>query len=229
MHTARPGTSAVPVWAAVAACAAVVAGLAWAVTGGLEPLLRVDRAVSDALYAGDDRPRLVETALQLLTAPGLSAVRAVVFLPVLAWLVLRRAWWTAGFVLGSAALVAPLTTLLKEATDRPRPQFAEGGAGWESLSFPSGHSSGIAALVAVALVLAWPRLGSAGRRAGVAAGVVLVVLVGLTRLWLGVHFPSDVVAGWALGTGWTLLVALALGALPGGRAALHPRSGTMAA
>ncbi|WP_222193337.1 phosphatase PAP2 family protein [Modestobacter italicus] len=230
MQTARPGTSTAPVrpaWTAVAGCAAVVAGLTWAVAGGSGALLRADRAVSGALYAGDDRSRLVEVALQLLTAPGSSAVRVVVFLPVLAWLVLRRAWWTATFVLTSTALIGPLTTLLKESTGRARPQFAEGGAGWESLSFPSGHSSGIATLVTVALVLAWPRLRPTGRGVWLAAGVVLVVLVGLTRLWLGVHFPSDVVAGWALGAGWTLLVALALGALPGGRAALGPRSATM--
>ena len=54
------------------------------------------------------------------------------------------------------------------------------------------------------------------------AGVVLVLVVGATRVWLGVHHPSDVLAGWSLGVGWTLLVALVAGGLPGGRAALPP-------
>ena len=232
MHTARPGqltrAPAVPpavaqrrAGIAVLACLLLVGLLGWAVAAGSAPLLDLDRAVSDALYAGDDRSRLAETVLQVLTAPGLSAVRAVVLLPVLGWLLLRRAWWTAAWVVTAAALVGPVNGLLKVLVDRQRPQFAEGGARYESLSFPSGHASGIAALVTVALVLAWPLLAQAARRGWVAAGVALVLLVGATRLWLGVHFLSDVVGGWAFGVAWTLLVVLVFGALPGGRAALR--------
>ena len=226
MHLARPGQStrsARPVLA-VAVCALVVALLGVAVAAGAGPLLRLDRAVSQALYAGDGRPQWSEVLLQVATAPGLSAVRAVVFLPVLGWLVLHRAWWTAAWVLLAAGLVGPLTTLLKETVGRLRPQFAEGGARWESFSYPSGHSSGIAALVTVALVLAWPLLAPAARRAWLTAGLALVLLVGLTRMLLGVHWLSDVVGGWALGAGWALLVAVLFDALPGGRAALAGRS-----
>jgi membrane-associated phospholipid phosphatase len=207
----------------VAAAAVVVALLGWAVAASFSPVLRLDRVVSDALYAGDDRSRLVESALQVATAPGSSAVRAVLLLPVLVWLVLRRAWWTAAWVLAATALVAPFTTLMKELVGRQRPQFAHGGARYVSLSYPSGHASGVAALVTVGLVLAWPLLAPAARRVWVSVGVALVLLVGLTRMWLGVHFLSDVLGGWALGLGWSLLVALLVGALPGGRAALRPR------
>ncbi len=230
MHTAHPGqpaavsaptrasSSRALVTATVAAV--VVALLAWAVLAGSAVLLGVDRAVSDALYAGDDRSWWLEAVLQVATAPGSSAVRGVVVLPVLVWLVVRRNWWTAAWVLTATALVGPLTTVLKELVGRLRPQFADGGARLESLSFPSGHASGVATLVTVALVLIWPLLAPSARRAWVAAGVALAVLVGMSRLWLGVHFLSDVVGGWALGVAWTLLVAVAFGALPGGRAAL---------
>jgi undecaprenyl-diphosphatase len=61
-----------------------------------------------------------------------------------------------------------------------------------------------------------------GRRVWLLIGAVLVLVVGLTRIWLGVHYPSDVVGGWALGVGFTLLTAALFGALPGGRAALPP-------
>ena len=227
MHLAPPGqstrASAVRAWAVVLACAVLLAVLGTAVAAGYAPLLRLDRAVSGALYAGDGRPGWLEALLQVATAPGLSAVRAVVFLPVLAWLVLRRAWWTAAWVLLAAGLVGPLTTLLKETVGRLRPQFADGGARWESFAWPSGHASGVAALVTVALVLAWPRLAPAARPRWLAAGLALALLVGLTRMWLGVHWLSDVVSGWALGAGWALLVALVFGALPGGRAALPGR------
>ena len=75
----------------------------------------------------------------------------------------------------------------------------------------------------VALLLAWPVLAPRWRRWWLALGVVAVVLVGCTRMWLGVHYLSDVLGGWALGISWCLLVAVALDALPGGRAALPPR------
>ena len=211
MRIPRPGRAS----AVVVLLAGVVAVLGWAVAAQAAPLLGLDRAVSVALYAGDDRPGWLEVVLQVATAPGSSAVRAVVVLPVLVVLVRRRAWRTAGWVLVAGGLVGPLTTALKELVGRPRPQFAEGGAELDSLSFPSGHASGVAALVTLVLLLVWPRLSRAGRRRAVAAGVALGLLVGCTRLWLGVHFPSDVVGGWALGVGWTLLAALASRALPG--------------
>jgi undecaprenyl-diphosphatase len=207
--------------AATALCLLLLALLGAGVRGSFGPQLRVDAAVSEALYAGDDRAPAADGLLQVLTAPGLSWVRFVVFLPVLVWLLRRGSWWTAGWLVTAVVLVAPLTSLLKEFFGRVRPPFEDGGARYESLSFPSGHSSGIATLVTVALVLLWPLLGARARRWSVVAGVLLVVLVGLTRMWLGVHYLSDVVGGWAFGIGWTLSTALLFGALPGGRAALR--------
>ena len=209
---------------AMCGCAAVVAVLGVGVYTGFAPQLRLDRAVSDTLYAGDDRSVWLNGLLQVVTALGLSVVRYVLALPVVVVLLRRRAWWTAIWVVVAVALIGPLTTLLKNLVGRPRPQFAEGGARYATLSFPSGHSSGIATLVTVGLVLAWPLLSSAGRRIALAAGAALVLVVGLTRIWLGVHYLTDVLAGWALGIGWTLLTALLFGALPGGRAALRRRT-----
>jgi membrane-associated phospholipid phosphatase len=208
---------------AAGAAYAVLAVLALGVATDFGPQLRLDGAVSGALYAGDSRAAALNDLLQVLTAPGLTVFRVVVLLPVLVWLVLRRTWWTAAWILTAIVLVAPLTTALKDLVGRVRPDFVNGGARLESLSFPSGHSSGIATLVTVVLVLVWPLLTRTGRRVCLLLGVALVVLVGLTRLWLGVHFLSDVVGGWAFGIAWTLTVALAFGALPGGRAALPAR------
>ena len=212
-----------------AALIAAIAGVAVVVVLGLGvaarfgPQLRLDAAVSRALYAGDARSAVVNDLLQVLTAPGLTVFRVVVLLPVVVWLVVRRFWWTAAWVLTAIVLVAPLTTAVKELVGRVRPDFVNGGARVESLSFPSGHSSGSATLVTVVLVLVWPLLGRTGRRVCLALGIALAVLVGLTRMWLGVHFLSDVLGGWALGVAWTLALAVAFGALPGGRAALPAR------
>lgn len=186
------------------------------------PQTDLDGAVSEAVYAGDDRATGLDWLLEALTAPGGAAFRLVVFLAVLAWLVRRRAWPVAAWVLTAVVVIGPLTTLLKEVFGRIRPDFDAGGARLDSLSYPSGHSSGIATLVTVALVLAWPVLAPRARRIWLAVGVAAAVLVGATRMWLGVHYLTDVLGGWALGVSWSLLVALAFEALPGGRRALPP-------
>jgi membrane-associated phospholipid phosphatase len=200
--------------AVVAVCAAVLALLGAGLRTGFGPQRELDAGVSRALYAGDDRSRWLDVLLEVLTAPGLSVVRYVVAVPVLVWLVRRRAWRTVLWVVVAAVSVRHVTSALKEYFDRVRPAFEDGGADYDSLSFPSGHSSGIATLVTVGLLLAWPRLAPDGRRLWAVVGVLLVLLVGLTRMWLGVHYLSDVVAGWALGVGWTVLTGVVLGVLP---------------
>src|SRR3954449_13625075 len=220
VEVTRPGAGRAVPLAVVISCAVVVAVLGIGVRTSFAPLLRLDAAVLDALYAGDNRPKALNVLLQLLTAPGGTVVRVVLFLPVLVLLLRRRAWWTAAWVSVTILGIGPLTRLLKDFFGRVRPPYAQGGARLDSLSFPSGHSSGIATLVMVGLLLAWPLLSAHARRWAALAGAALVVLVGLTRMWLGVHYPSDVLAGWALGIAWTLFTALLFDALPGGRAAL---------
>lgn len=209
-------------WAAVVVGTVVVTLLGVGVRTGFAPQMEVDAAVSEALYAGDDRARALDRLLEVLTAPGLTAFRLLLAVPVFVVLVRRRRMRLAAWVMAAVVLVAPITALLKDYFGRVRPDFDEGGARYESLSYPSGHSSGVATMVVVGLVLAWPLLSAGARRAWLAAGVALVLIVGLTRMWLGVHYLSDVVGGWSLGLAWTLLTALLLGALPGGRAALAP-------
>jgi undecaprenyl-diphosphatase len=211
-----------PVVVGVVVGYAVLLVLAAGVRTGFPPQLRLDEALSRALYAGDDRSAALNALLQVLTTPGYTWFRLLVFCPVVVWLALRRAWWTAAWVLTAIVLVGPLTTLAKVVVGRLRPQFAGGGAQLQSLSFPSGHASGVATLVTVGLLLAWPVLGVTARRIGLVAGAALVAVVGLSRMWLGVHFLSDVLGGWAFGVAWSLTVALVVGALPGGRAALPP-------
>ena len=193
-------------WAALA-CAAVVAVLGTGVALSWAPQLGWDAAVSRALYAGDDRSAWTSGLLETLTAPGLSVVRWLVFAPVVVLLLRAGRGRVAAWVTISVVGVGPVNAGLKELFGRVRPGFAEGGAQYGSLSFPSGHSAGVACLVTTALLLAGPRLAPVARRWWTAAGVVLVLLVGCTRMWLGVHYLSDVLAGWAVGVGWTLLVA----------------------
>ena len=219
----RPEVTRTRARAVAGTCLALVVVLGIGVHAEFAPQMDLDGAVSEAVYVGDERATGLGWLLEAMTTPGGSAFRLVVFLVVLAWLARRRQWPVAVWVLTAVALIGPLTSLLKALFGRIRPDFDQGGARLESLSFPSGHSSGIATLVTVALILAWPVLAPRARRLWVAVGVVAVVLVGFTRLLLGVHYLSDVVGGWALGLAWSLGVALVFGALPGGRGALPAR------
>jgi len=223
--TRRRAATAVPAAVISAASGLVILALLGAgVRAGFGPQLRLDAIVSEALYVGDDRAGALGGLLEVLTAPGSCWFRALVFFPVLVLLLRRQLWWTAAWMAAAVVLVGPLTTLLKEYFGRVRPDFAEGGARLDSLSYPSGHASGIATLVSVGLILAWPLLAARARHWALAGGVLLVLLVGLTRMWLGVHFLSDVIGGWSLGVAWSLLTALVFGAFAEGRAALRPTS-----
>ena len=205
-------------------CLVLVALLGVGVRTNFEPQLDLDGVVAETLYVGDDRAAALNVLLEVLTAPGNTWFRVLVFLPVLILLMRRQLGWTAAWLATAVLLIGPLNSLLKATFGRVRPDFDQGGARLDSLSYPSGHSSGIATLVTVALILAWPLLSARARRWLLVAGVVLVVLVGLTRIWLGVHYLSDVVGGWALGVAWSLLTALIFGAFAEGRASLRPTS-----
>jgi membrane-associated phospholipid phosphatase len=104
-----------------------------------------------------------------------------------------------------------LVEWLKNLTDRPRPGF--GAINPASMAFPSGHSANsMTAYLAIAL-LAVP---ASHRRPVIVAAVILSLMVGLSRIYLGVHWPSDVIGGWALGliaAGLAVGVAIRSGAL----------------
>lgn len=105
-------------------------------------------------------------------------------------------WWGACGPLGSLWFCAIVTSYLKDVVDRGRPAA---GAGMTSASFPSGHAANTTAFV-VALALVMPLATTAvSRKRAVAVSLAVSLLIGWTRLALGVHWASDVVAGWVLG------------------------------
>ena len=187
------------------------------------PQLRLDATVSEALYVGDPRAAALNDLLQV--AHRTRAVRVPVRrLPAGRWSAARRrAWWTAAWVVTAVALIGPLNTLLKEFFGRVRPDFAEGGARLESLSYPSGHSSGIATLVTVALVLAWPLMAARARHWALAVGVALVLLVGLDADVARRPLPLRRHRRLGARARLDLLTALLFGAFAEGRAALRPQ------
>lgn len=99
--------------------------------------------------------------------------------------------------------------LLKDVYARQRPEIVAAMSDTAGMSFPSGHAMVSAALyptlaVLVASVVHRLRL----KLYLVAFAAVLAIVVGLTRLYLGVHYPTDVLAGWALGFAWAALCGI---------------------
>lgn len=104
----------------------------------------------------------------------------------------------AGLALGGSALLN-LTT--KQLFARERPSLWESIAPEATFSFPSGHAMGSMTLAWVGLLLAW----RTPWRWPVAIGLLgFTVLVGLSRVYLGVHYPSDILAGWTAASVWTV-------------------------
>ncbi|BBX05186.1 phosphatase PAP2 family protein [Mycolicibacterium moriokaense] len=130
------------------------------------------------------------------TVLGPAAFRLVglVIVVVALW---RRNLRLAGFLALTAGLSGPLIELAKYIVGRPRPATALVHA--QSMSFPSGHALGVLVAVLALMTIIWPFVRPPLRGWLVALGALIVVFIGIGRVVLNVHHPSDVIAGWALG------------------------------
>jgi undecaprenyl-diphosphatase len=156
---------------------------------------------------------LVEVALEV-TALGSTSVLLLVLVAVLGYLALEGRWRELWLVVSAAAGGATISSGLKLLVGRPRPAALFPLVHPESPSFPSGHAM-LAAVVYLTLGALLARFVPRRRVKAffITAAMILVFLVGVTRVYLGVHYPSDVLGGWSAGLAWALgcwLVALAL-------------------
>ncbi|MEV7341027.1 phosphatase PAP2 family protein [Streptomyces sp. NPDC093544] len=205
-HTPGPRTAALT--AAALALPSVL--LLLLVTFSWQPLLTLDGDIARTTHPwAVDEPGLTH-AFRILTDWVWDpwTMRALCAAAVV-WLVWRhRAWWLALWVGATCALGTVVQQGLKAAIGRERPVWPDPVDSAHYAAFPSGHA--MTATVVCGLLLWLLHLYDAGdtlRRTALALAVVSVVGVGLTRVWLGVHWPSDVVGGWLLGA---LMVALAV-------------------
>ena len=200
-----------------------------AVVGGAlaVALTAVAAEVYDAVTEADGIAGLDQPVLDQAIAwrsPGLdhavtlyTDVGGPVGMPVLATvLTLLMVWrWRSRtplvLVLIAAVGSLAMTTTGKALIGRARPPLSEAVPPYEtSPSFPSGHTLNATVITAVLVYLVLRRLDSAwARTTAVAAGAAFVVSMGLSRVFLGHHWLTDVVAGWALGLGWAAAVITA--------------------
>ncbi|MBT3070391.1 phosphatase PAP2 family protein [Rhodomicrobium sp. Az07] len=208
---ARRGSSPPRIAALVAAGAlfALFAGVSAAVYGG--GLVDFDRGLLLALRdpanpANALGPRWLAVAARDVTALGSTAVLTLATIVALGYFALERRW--GGFALVFAAIVGGtlVNNTLKALVQRARPDFVAEIAETSTYSFPSGHAfmSAVTFLILGALI-ARARPGAMGRTFVFAVAVALTLLIGLSRVYLGMHWPSDVLAGWCAGASWALL------------------------
>lgn len=170
-----------------------------------------DRAVILALRTSGNPadpigPPWLEEMSRDVTALGSYAFVGFVLAAVLGYLLLIRKRATALLMATAVLGGMALSTLLKIGFNRPRPDLVPHAARVFTASFPSGHAT-LSAITFLTLAAILTRA-EADRRVKayfVAVAVFLTVAVGLSRIYLGVHYPTDMLAGWCVGSAWAVL------------------------
>src|SRR4030095_2260621 len=171
----------------------------------------VDDAISQAMAAWRGKtPGFTKFAASFTQLGGARFTLGVAAMAALL-LLIRRKPGLAVILLVTVLAERELVEWLKELTARPRPLIGTLNAA--SLAFPSGHTANSMTASLATALLAAP---ASYRRPVAIAALILSLMVGLSRVYLGVHWPSDVIGGWALGliaTGLAVTVADRSGAL----------------
>jgi undecaprenyl-diphosphatase len=150
-------------------------------------------------------PHWLTHAVGDITSLGSVTVLALMTILATAHLLLDRRFAIAAFVFSSVLTGWLASTLLKIIVARPRPDIVPHLAEVTDLSFPSGHAmvSAVTYLTLGALLARTQRYRSTHSFV-MGAGVFLAIIVGMSRVYLGVHYPTDVLAGWCAGALWAL-------------------------
>jgi membrane-associated phospholipid phosphatase len=225
---ARFGARAVFAGAALLLVAVPFGLLLFLVEDSWRPLVRIDGGARDDLHALALRRDGLVGALKVLSTIGSAVVYIPLFAAVAAWL----AWWQrlprlAAFVVVTTAGSALLNALAKLAVDRARPVLDDPVAHAAGMSFPSGHAQSAMVAASVLLLVFLPLLRGAWRWVAVGVAVAYVLAIGFARATLGVHYVSDVLAGYALGAAWVAAMIAAFNAWrrERGRPAADPAQG----
>lgn len=191
--------------------AALLVGGVWLFLGILQdvvandPLVRLDHLVFASLQGL--RTAWVDDAMVTATELGSAAVALPVIAAVALLLALVRSWRTLAYWLAAVGVAQALVWTLKLTVERARPTALYSGA--EQFSFPSGHAASSIVLYGfLAFLLARGR-SVRGRIALTLAAALAIGLIAFSRLYLGAHWLSDVLAGLSLGTAWVALLAIA--------------------
>ncbi|TSE11824.1 phosphatase PAP2 family protein [Mesorhizobium intechi] len=159
-------------------------------------------------------PSWLEGAVRDITSLGSASVLVLITTATILYLLLIRRPGTALLIFVAVAGGQVLSSLLKVGVDRPRPELVSHLVSETSFSFPSGHAmlSAVTYLTLGSLAARFLH-GRATKIYVLSLAVLTTVLVGVSRIYLGVHWPSDVLAGWCAGFAWAMLCWLVARAL----------------
>ncbi len=151
-------------------------------------------------------PHWLQEAMRDITGLGSTVVLVMLLVVVIGFLLSARRYATAGFLFAAVGSGQVISSVLKNFIDRPRPPLLDGSPYIYSASFPSGHAmlSAITYLTLGAIltrVMVEMRL----RVYVLTVAVILTVIIGISRVYLGVHWPTDVLAGWCIGAAWAMI------------------------
>jgi len=151
-------------------------------------------------------PSWVEEVGRDFTALGGGSVLAFLTLSVVGYLLLQRRAAIAGLVIVAVVGGSLLGLLFKAEFNRPRPSLVPHAMYVYNSSFPSGHSmSSAATYLTLGALLARTQARRVLKLYFLSLALLLTLLVGVSRVYLGVHWPTDVLAGWTAGALWALL------------------------
>ncbi|MEU8230534.1 phosphatase PAP2 family protein [Actinoplanes sp. NPDC048967] len=179
------------------------------VAGGWPPLHDLDRAVTDSLHTWAlGHPHWTEANKWWTNIFAPMPLRAAALILVI-WLLRRRAKRLALWAVTAMAVGGVLGALLKLLVGRHRPDLLDPVARATGYSFPSGHALNAALTAGVFVLVLLPVARGAKRWVLWGSAIAVTVLTGLSRIVLGVHWTSDVVAGWLLGIAVVAVTAAA--------------------
>jgi undecaprenyl-diphosphatase len=183
--------------------------VAYAAEAGLlrstdEGLLRAMRTAGD--LATPVGPRWFQEMVRDVSALGSNVVLTFAVVVVAGFLWSIGAPRKASFLLIAVVLGTLLNRLIKYAVGRPRPDIVAHATYVSTESFPSGHAANSAIVYLVlGMLLARVETTYAAKVLVLAVCILMTAAIGLSRIYLGVHWPSDVLAGWLMGASWALL------------------------
>lgn len=160
----------------------------------------------------------LDVLLALLTQLGGVMAIVVIAAGLVLILLSRGRQRMASIVLFGVGGAAVINTILKLIFERTRPDVWEHLVVEHSYSFPSGHAMASSALALAVIAITWR---TRWRWLTLVAGSAYVILIGFSRVYLGVHYPSDIVAGWCISLAWVAMVALIINRYRRQRLASH--------
>ncbi len=170
-----------------------------------------DEGLLLALREGGDTanpigPQWFEEMVRDISALGSTVVLTMAVIIVSGYLWITDAPQKAAFLILAVSAGALLNRLLKFGFARPRPDIVAHGTYVSTESFPSGHSANSAIIyLTLGMMLARVEASYPAKVFIFSVCVLLTLMIGMSRVYLGVHWPTDVLAGWAVGATWALL------------------------